>query len=695
MRKSCVLWSGLVCLVAIFERAELCLFAEDLGALSHNVTAESPVGWRGDGSGRYPDADPPTHWQRRIDTQLKQLRCQAVRPTDAAQAAGKALSLLTEERWAGHYGIRDWLVLGPHPVVQEVDDRGKMLQEETVPNQAELNPVEGQRTREHVWKRVDSEKVDLLTMFGPWKDRQVAYCFSHVYAPEATVVGIRTLGNHHAYGFHWWINGKLASIWDGARHRLNKGWNRILLKVLSPEKRTDDQEWQFRAQLFPFAEDTTYSTQGIAWTTRMPDFCYGMPIIVGDNLYTMSDPADLVCVNKHSGKIQWIRSQPGWTVVDADSKSRVANHEDLDNKLARLTQLNTDNFDDSSKEILNERREIHRALHDAFKKAGRKYRVNIGWGGGVSAATPTSDGKFVYVWHGETGVLACYDLQGNRRWIHFEHPGRGGEHGVNSSPVIVGDRIIVLGGASVLAFDRQSGRTLWRQEYRHPCYPSLVAAKRGDQDVVICGNGTVIAAADGKLLAEPVGRHDGECASPLIFDDKFCLISRAGFCVSQLLPSSAEKNATRVLHQMAPEELDTSEVYCVGSPVYHEGLVYAVRSGWGAGVRQPTLYAIDPNAGKLVYRQPLDLQPAVFYDPKGAGVAASLALAGKYIYVMDNRGVAIVFEPGRKFRQVAKNHLEHVYTRENNQEVTNSTPIFDGQRMYYRGYENLYCIGPQ
>ena len=66
-------------------------------------------------------------------------------------------------------------------------------------------------------------------------------------------------------------------------------------------------------------------------------------------------------------------------------------------------------------------------------------------------------------------------------------------------------------------------------------------------------------------------------------------------------------------------------------------------------------------------------------------------MGGPNLYVMANRGDSIVFRPGRTYTQVSKNIIESV-SREGRAEITESTPIFDGERMYYRGEQNLYCI---
>ncbi len=65
------------------------------------------------------------------------------------------------------------------------------------------------------------------------------------------------------------------------------------------------------------------------------------------------------------------------------------------------------------------------------------------------------------------------------------------------------------------------------------------------------------------------------------------------------------------------------------------------------------------------------------------------AQSQKYV---DNHGASVTFKPGRKFQQVSRNVLENC--EGNGQEVTQSTPIFDGDCLYLRGLDWMYCIGP-
>jgi hypothetical protein len=84
------------------------------------------------------------------------------------------------------------------------------------------------------------------------------------------------------------------------------------------------------------------------------------------------------------------------------------------------------------------------------------------------------------------------------------------------------------------------------------------------------------------------------------------------------------------------------------------------------------LNVIEVNTGKRVYRQRLPVSQ----------VYSSVALAGGLVYVLDLRGRAVVFKPGRRFERVAVNHLEG----------TGSCPVFAGQHLYVRGRRNLYCL---
>jgi hypothetical protein len=100
-----------------------------------------------------------------------------------------------------------------------------------------------------------------------------------------------------------------------------------------------------------------------------------------------------------------------------------------------------------------------------------------------------------------------------------------------------------------------------------------------------------------------------------------------------------------------------------------------------------------------VYQKLLDLDVFQAHNEGAArGVGASLALAGGHLYVVGNNGATLVFEPGRTYKQVAKNKIENVVMVGHwaeRQERFMANPVFDGKRLYLRGEGGLWAIGPR
>ena len=83
-----------------------------LGSPDFQPTPEHPVGWRGDGSGRFPGATPPVTWSRRIAGIGSQIVIQAARPKGAPGDGSHGMAYFT---------IKDWLVAGPFPADPAAD----------------------------------------------------------------------------------------------------------------------------------------------------------------------------------------------------------------------------------------------------------------------------------------------------------------------------------------------------------------------------------------------------------------------------------------------------------------------------------------------------------------------------------------------------------------------------------------------
>jgi hypothetical protein len=75
-----------------------------LGSSHFAPSADQPVGWRGDGTGRYPGATPPLHWSRRAKGITSDLKHQARKPT--GEPAQEAIPV-------EYFTLKNWLVAGP------------------------------------------------------------------------------------------------------------------------------------------------------------------------------------------------------------------------------------------------------------------------------------------------------------------------------------------------------------------------------------------------------------------------------------------------------------------------------------------------------------------------------------------------------------------------------------------------------
>ena len=161
--------------------------------------------------------------------------------------------------------------------------------------------------------------------------------------------------------------------------------------------------------------------------------------------------------------------------------------------------------------------------------------------------TPVVDGDRVYVQscRGEFRCLRVAD--GQVAWrvnfvkdfgaVFIGEKGRAigaSRHGYSGSAVVDGDRIFVgvggADGASVVAFDKRTGKVIWKSQNDVPAYASLVVATIGGvKQVVFFASGAVLGlgADDGKLLwrvpvRTSLGRH---VTTPVVAGDMVLVAS--------------------------------------------------------------------------------------------------------------------------------------------------------------------------
>jgi outer membrane protein assembly factor BamB len=410
-------------------------------------------------------------------------------------------------------------------------------------------------------------------------------------------------------------------------------------------------------------------TENVVWKTPMPGWSNATPVIVGERLFVCSERTVLLCVDLRTGAVLWQRTNdylgalPPEEAAEArrllDQVDMVGLNKQRRSARSRLTRVQNElKKTPENGALLEEKADLERRIEQLnveLKPVESLIMPDPHGVNGYSSPTPVSDGEYVYALFGN-GVVACYSLDGERRWARPVDKPRIG-YGQSASPLLIGDRLIVHIN-ELFALDPASGATLWRSE-AESCWGTSVAAQVGGDDAVITPNGEVFRVADGRRIA----RHKCKLrfSQPIVHDGIVYYIQRGGRAYR--LPGAAAEES----EELWRTEPDKSRRYA--SPVLHEGIIYTVGE---LGV----FAAIDAATGEVVYERKLDLAEKAQTFP-------SIALAGSYVFVSSSDGTTFVFAAGREFEQVGRNTLEPF----------RSSPVFRGGRIYIRGLKNLYCIG--
>ncbi len=423
---------------------------------------------------------------------------------------------------------------------------------------------------------------------------------------------------------------------------------------------------------------TTWSEEaGVVWQTPMPAKSNSLPVIVGEKLFVNSDPALLLCLDKLTGEILWQASNTAADIAPAeevaDLEAKTAEYNRLRGELGKVNrelravqkQLQDDEDNAELKAQFDRLREQAQQLRDQLEPLIDTWYVLPPAHDytGFSSPTPVSDGRHVWVVFGN-GVAACYDLDGNRVWARFiEKPPN--DWGTSNTPVMA-DGKLILHIRAMRALDPLTGEQLWEQPNAPWGWGTSWVESIGGVDVIFTCGGNAVRASDGEGLAGKLGKLTWG-SGPMVEDGVLYYIdNQGGESVSRAwrLPESADAPfEPELLWQAEPNK----ERY-YASPIIHEGLVYAV-------TRAGVLSCLDAATGEIVYEHNLEFgKPDIF---------ASIVLAGDVLMVTHENGTTVVFRPGREYVEVARNMLA---------DMIRSTPVFDGDAMYVRGYENLYCI---
>ena len=353
----------------------------------------------------------------------------------------------------------------------------------------------------------------------------------------------------------------------------------------------------------------------------------------------------------------------------------------------------------------------------------------------TALATPVSDGKRIYA-HFATGVAVCYDLEGGRQWIRLLLQDEGGvavppsaSGGYNhATPVVVDGRLylprrrVPVPGSkdkstrNIFCLDAATGATAWVKPMGKMAHVGLLSVVRGNVTWIVGVNGGIFP-PDGTVpygwnfLGVGGGGNSGPMPTldrgtgvlyhpgsvlrlPDQADGKPNVAKYENGWLAQAVPPGESPMPLSRSDEVRARTLEWDRGRCFrggvrdhAAQVVHNGILYHFNSAHkqlsASDVRQDVLENIFYSHAlpQLIVRWLPWSQKAGDYL-HGPHVYGDLTIAGDYLYVPGAERTAVL-RVGKQFDLLAINKHEPMV----------GTLVFDGDRIYLRGVDRLYCLG--
>ena len=291
-----------------------------------------------------------------------------------------------------------------------------------------------------------------------------------------------------------------------------------------------------------------------------------------------------------------------------------------------------------------------------------------------AAATPATDGKYVYAYFGTEGLYA-FDMKGKLAWkADLGKIGTVGM-GTGTSPILYENLVIVQcdeefgEGSFIVGVDKKTGKEVWRTPRKKIevswSTPLLVrTAKRAE--LITSGNEAIVAydPATGKELWRHKGVDSNAIPSP-VANSQLVFVS-AGFPAK--IAMAITLGGAGDLSDKVVWKYEKGTAY-VPSPILYGDYLYLTTD-------RGILTCLDARTGEVKYEGGRVPVPATF-------TASPIAFEGKILMTSED-GDTFVIKAGPRHEILATNTVgEPVYA---------SPAVADGN-IFIRGERNLYCIG--
>jgi outer membrane protein assembly factor BamB len=291
---------------------------------------------------------------------------------------------------------------------------------------------------------------------------------------------------------------------------------------------------------------------------------------------------------------------------------------------------------------------------------------------GYASATPVVDGDRVYVSFGSRGVMAV-DLNGAVIWQR-DLGQMDVYHGTAGSPLLYRDRIILyqdqFAGSFIAAFDKATGRTLWKTSRQAIVgWGTPVAIRAGDHDEIIVNGQNTVFAYDpdtGRELWRCQGSNEEVIPTPVVGHGMvFCSSGRSGPTLA--IRPGGRGDVTRTHLAWASPRGSPF----VPSPILYGDHLYMVNDMASIAT------CLDATTGANVWQGRLGVAQREGFS------ASPVAVDGKVFFTNDD-GETFVLRAGPKFELMHVNRIG---------DATLASPALVDGRWYIRTERSLFAIG--
>jgi outer membrane protein assembly factor BamB len=295
-------------------------------------------------------------------------------------------------------------------------------------------------------------------------------------------------------------------------------------------------------------------------------------------------------------------------------------------------------------------------------------------------ATPTIVGDRVLAFTGEGLLVAASMSDGKIAWsqnVVTQHKGKVADYGMASSPLVVGDLVIVTAGAPkacVAAYQLKSGERAWAAGDDATGYssPTLLDVGGRRQVVVFTGSSAIgLTPETGKLLWRHPYETDYDCniAVPLAVDGKVFISTgeNHGSVLLALKPQGDKFNVEDVWQSQGPQSVLRSEWQ---TPILLDGHLYGLDNIGSAGP-VTHLTCIKAATGERVWQQPR------------FGKSNLIAADGKLFFSNMAGELVVVRATPKGFEEIGRKQVLG---------PTRQAPSLAGGLLYLRDDKEIVCL---